>query len=117
MCIRDSYGRNWIASKQPVASPRFASDQTGHGSNVSGEQNGKSGLYVIVAEDYDFVLQPVDELSSTLFWLAIYASLFFVVIALLMWLFVLRMLRETNNRLMRSFSAADSTFRGSAESS
>ena len=56
-----------------------------------------------------------DLLSSRMFWLAIYAPLFFVIIALLMWLFVLRMLRESNNRLGRSFSGGDSTFRSAVD--
>ena len=109
------YNRNWIASVQPVALRRFDGIKSDD-ENVSASSRKSSGLYVVVAEDYGDVLEPVDELSSRLFWLAIYATLFFLVVALLMWLLVLRMLRESNNRLIRSFSASDSSFRSSADS-
>ena len=111
-----TYGGDSIASIQPVASPRFANPvQSGTGTD-SGDAKGSSGLFVIVAEDYNDVIRPVEQLSSRLFWLAIYATLFFLVVALMLWLFVLRMLREANSRLIRSFAPSDMSFRNSADS-
>ena len=76
-----------------------------------------SGLFVLVAEDYDSVIAPVDDLSSRLFWLAIFAILFFLTIALAMWIVVFGMLKESTKRLSRSFAAAgDSTFRNNSGS-
>ena len=112
-----SYGDDSIASIQPVASPRFAlPPRSNSAETANSNTKGSSGLFVIVAEDYDDVISPVEQLSSRLFWLAIYATLFFLVIALMLWLFVLRMLREANSRLIRSFSPGESSFRSSADS-
>ena len=112
-----TYDKNWIASLQPVASPQLLSDKSSDANDPPKAIADKgSGLFVVVVEDYGLVLKPVNRLSSRLFWLAIYATLFFLVVALLMWLLVLRMLRESNSRLIRSFSGGDSSFRSSSDS-
>ena len=72
----------------------------------------ESNLFVLVAENYDSVITPVAKLSNSLFWLAVYATVFFVFVALAMWILVIRMLRESNSPLARNFAAAgDSTYR------
>ena len=107
---------NWLPFVQEVASPRLSTVSSDQEAAENRNPGGGSGLYVVVAENYGKVLEPVERLSSRLFWLAIYATLFFVVVALLMWLMVLRMLRESNNRLIRSFTGGDSTIRGTSDS-
>ena len=107
---------NWLPFVQEVASPRLSTVSSDQEAAENRKPGGGSGLYVVVAENYGKVLEPVERLSSRLFWLAIYATLFFVVVALLMWLMVLRMLRESNNRLIRSFTGGDSTIRGTSDS-
>ncbi len=101
-----NYAREWIAALHAV---EFDSDESS-----KAEKN--DSLYVLVAEDSKAVFEPVTNLGNQLFWLAIYASAFFVVVALTMWLMVLRMFKESGNRLARSFaSTSDSSFATSPE--
>ena len=106
-----TYDKEWIAQMESVITN---SDYvTINDKNAPQEEERvESGLYVLVAEDYNTVIDPVLELSSRLFWLAVFAVLFFLTIALAMWGIVFGMLKESNKRLARSFaSSGDSTFR------
>ncbi len=98
----ESYRREWIAARQLVApmAKRIESSMDGPSENRK-----SAGLFVVVAEEYGAVIEPVKQLSSRLIWLAIFAAGFFLFIALTMWLFVLRLLKDTNFRLSRSFSS------------
>ena len=104
------YRGNWIAAARPVLTD---SDYTSCGKASEKIPNKfESNLFVLVAENYDSVITPVAKLSNSLFWLAVYATVFFVFVALAMWILVIRMLRESNSPLARNFAAAgDSTYR------
>jgi hypothetical protein len=115
----ESYDRDLIAAVVPVLSPRFAkkSDPDSQTDSPADNESGDSGLFVLVAEDYGEVIAPVKELSARLFWLAIYATIFFLVVALAMWLLVFRMLKDSHRRLVRTFSTSgDSTSQGNSDS-
>ncbi len=59
----------------------------------------ETGLYVLAAEDYQRVIEPVKYLSRRLAYLGAAAAIFFILIAVGMWLGVLRMLHESRERL------------------
>ncbi len=110
-----SYDKDLIAAIVPVVSPRFSKTSTKESQTL--DDSGDSGLFVLVAEDYGEVIDPVERLSARLFWLAIYASIFFLVVALAMWLLVFRMLKDSHGRLVRTFSTSgDSTSQGNSDS-
>ena len=56
--------------------------------------------------DQENVLSDVRQLSSRLAWLALLALASMLLMALLMWAFVNRLMRESRERLARSFSPA-----------
>ena len=108
------FDRNWIAA---LASVLINQNYLAAPGQADQSQIDKSGLYVLVAEDYDKVVEPVSKLGSKLIWLAIYATLFFLIVAISMWILVVRMMRESSRRLARSFTAAgDSSLRSSSDS-
>ncbi|MEM9412731.1 MAG: protein kinase, partial [Planctomycetota bacterium] len=108
--IGDVYQKNWIAAVRPVlTNADYVNEKVG---KPNSQNKFATDLHVLVAEDYDSVITPVAELSTSLIWLAIYATVLFVVVALVMWLLVIRMFKDTNSRLVRNFAAAgDSTYR------
>lgn len=59
----------------------------------------ETGLYVLAAEDYQRVIEPVKYLSRRLAYLGAAAAVFFILIAVGMWLGVMRMLSESRERL------------------
>ncbi len=114
------YDRDCIASLESVATNL---EYITVGSNANEEDEAtdvevESGLYVLVAEDRASVIEPVNELSSRLFLLAMFAILFFLTIAVGMWIVVFGMLKESQGRLSRSFAGSgDSSLRTSADTS
>lgn len=113
----NTFDKDWIAALEPVMTN---SDYLTivEKQQPKEQQNVESGLFVLVAEDFNSVITPVFELSSRLFWLAIFAILFFLTIALAMWFIVFGMLKESSRRLARSFATSgDSTFRSNSGTS
>ena len=66
----------------------------------------QSGLKVLAVRDQESVFAAVGELSSRLRWLAILELVCLATIALLMWAFVNRLMKESRQRLTRLFSPA-----------
>ncbi len=66
----------------------------------------ETGLKVLAVRDQESVLSAVRQLSSRLTWLALLAVVSLLTMALLMWAFVNRMMRESRERLTRLFSSA-----------
>ena len=110
----------WIAALKPVMTknPNYVANVDGDASPDNSEQAEiESGLHVLVVENYEAVTKPVFELGNRLFWLAIYATIFFLTVAFSMWIVVFRMLKDSNNRLVRSFSgSSDSSFVSNTDS-
>ncbi len=112
----DAWDREWLAAIRPVIAQ---GDSYGHHettlAGIDPNEN-HTGLYVLVAEDYGEIAQPVFDLGQNLIWLAIYATVFFLTVALAMWLLVFRMLKMSNANLARSFNlSSDSTYRTNFE--
>ena len=74
----------------------IGADSANPETNVTIEE---TGLYVLAAEDYQRVIEPVKYLSRRLAYLGAAAAVFFILIAVGMWAGVLRMLRESRERL------------------
>ena len=70
------------------------------------EADTESGLYVLVVEDSDSVIEPAHLLGQRLGWLGLLASLILLAVVVSMWLLVNRMLRNTRLKLSRSFAPA-----------
>ena len=111
------FSRMWIAAAEPVTRLSGAEMQSGTNSarrgadDVDRENRVATGLFVLAAEDYSSVIQPVNDLTRQLTWMGLAAIGFFLVVAVGMWLFVLRLLAESRDRLGRVFStSSDSGF-------
>ena len=101
------FDRDWIAAVEPVkrtpsgdlpsAGPSPASHASSDPESVTDPIN--TGLYVLAAEDYENVVRPVHELSWRLAILGGMAAVFFILITVGMWLSVLKMLRQSRQRL------------------
>ena len=75
-----------------------------------------TGLYVLAAEDFESIVAPVHKLSRRLAQLATLATIFLLLVSIGMWLFVMRMLKESRMRLGRAFSPTrDSSLRQDLE--
>ena len=113
----EQYKKHWLAAIEPVISKGDAyGDHTEASAEIDAEEK-PTGLFVLVAEDYAEIAEPVSQLGNNLIWLAIYATIFFLTIALAMWLLVFRMLKMSNANLARSFNlATDTSFRSSSDS-
>jgi hypothetical protein len=77
----------------------------------------KSGLVVVVFEDYETILQPSHELGQKLLNLGLIAAAIALAVAILMWLMAAKMLRQTGRRLAKAFGPGDEGTRGSGEAS
>ncbi|MEE2825782.1 MAG: serine/threonine-protein kinase [Planctomycetota bacterium] len=90
------FDKLWIAAAEPVTRLNdFAgSADSGSLSSVGFDSGDRvpTGMYVLAAEDYHSVIQPVNDLTRQLSWLGLAAVGFFVVVAVGMWLFVMRLL-------------------------
>jgi hypothetical protein len=124
------YEREWIAAIEPVMRSEFRTQEpagqpdkqdsdtpsavvTKKANETPNSQNGdriETGLYVLAAEDYQAAIRPVRELGDRLVQLAVLAVIFFLSVAVAMWLLVMRMLRES--RQSRVFApSGDSSMR------
>ena len=74
----------------------------------------KSGLAVVVFEDYDEIVRPSHELGSKLLNLGLAAAAIALTVAIGMWLLAARMLRQTGRRLARGDASVDDSVRNSA---
>ncbi len=95
-----------VASEAPVKFTEIEIDA------VSGAHTGQlrdSGLRIVVLEDYESVIEPAHALGRRLSWLGLLAALLLAGVALVMWLLVVRLMRQTSRQLARSFTAAGST--------
>ncbi|MCH2182170.1 MAG: protein kinase [Mariniblastus sp.] len=99
------FDRMWIAAAEPVTRLGDFEDAAAAGQSGAGESDSAArvatGMYVLAAEDYSSVIQPVDDLTRQLTWLGLAAVGFFLVVAVGMWLFVMRLLAESRSRLGR----------------
>jgi hypothetical protein len=68
-----------------------------------------SGLRIVVLEDYASVIEPAHTLGQRLSRLGLFAALLLAVVALVMWLLVVRLMRQSSRQLARSFTSAGST--------
>ncbi len=102
-----AFNQEAIASKAPVTmrdyEPASAASQPGT------QLRSETGLYVVVVQNYQSVTEPAQRLGRRLGRLALLASLFLLLVALGMWLLVARMLRESRQRLSRSFAPSAHT--------
>ncbi|HMP80256.1 MAG TPA: protein kinase, partial [Pirellulaceae bacterium] len=67
------------------------------------QQRRSSGLAVLVLEDYEQVIKPSHDLGGRLGRLALIASGFLVAVSVTMWIFVVRMLRQSRRQLAKVF--------------
>jgi hypothetical protein len=74
----------------------------------------KSGLAVVVFEDYDEIIRPSHELGRKLLNLGLAAAAIALAVAIGMWLVAARMLRQTGRRLARGETGGDDGARGTA---
>ncbi len=106
------FNKIWIAAAEPVtrldAEVSLVQEDGGRGvaGGVATHRRVPTGLFVLAAEDYSSVIQPVNNLTRQLIWLGLAAIGFFLVVAVGMWLFVLRLLAASKDRLGRVFSWA-----------
>ena len=91
------YGRDSIVSSEPVLV-----QDTDPGSKHGDKK--QTGLEVLAVQDYQDVLEDVSNLGSQLSQIALIAGLVLLGLAIGMWLFVNRMMRESRERLARNFS-------------
>lgn len=68
-----------------------------------------SGLRIVVLEDYAAVVEPAHALGKRLSRLGMLAAVLLAVVALAMWLLVVRLMRQSSRQLARSFTSAGST--------
>ena len=94
-----NYGADSIVSIYHVEVEIESSGQPPHRAGAEA-----TGLQVLAVRDQENVLSDVWKLSSRLTWLALLALASMLGMALLMWSFVSRMMRESRERLARSFS-------------
>lgn len=96
-----NYGADSIVSIYHVEVEIESSGEPSHRSEAEA-----TGLQVLAVRDQENVLSDVRQLSSRLAWLALLALASMLLMALLMWAFVNRLMRESRERLARSFSPA-----------
>ena len=88
---------------------RFATT-TGSEPGLIGENSRiKTGLFVLAVEDYRSVSSDVDDLGRQLQWLAMMAGVALLLVAASIGFFVNRLLKESRERLTRSFSSSRDT--------
>lgn len=99
-----AYNQESIASKAAVTMREYAPPL--EDSQPSTQSRSDTGLYVVAIENYQSVTEPAQMLGRRLGRLALLASLFLLLVAVGMWMLVARMLRESRQRLSRSFSSS-----------
>ena len=99
-----NYGADSIVSIYHVEVEIESSGQPSHRAEAEA-----TGLQVLAVRDQADVLSGVWRLSSRLTWLALLALASLLATSMLMWAFVSRMMRETRERLARSFSPTSDT--------
>lgn len=92
------YSQEWIAAKRPVLSRHRITQGAGP------TPTSDTGLVVIALEDAEAVVAPAHRLGGQLFNLGIWALAIVTIVALIMWYMVIRTVRETRDRVGRSFS-------------
>jgi hypothetical protein len=102
-----AYNQEAIASKAAVTMRDYSA--TNAASPPATQTRSETGLYVVAVQNYQSVTEPAQMLGRRLGRLALLASLFLLAVALGMWLLVARMLRESRQRLSRSFSPSAHT--------
>ena len=85
--LGEQYRGEWIAATSPVTFPRVESTEF------------DSGLVLAVERRVDAVVEPVSRLASTLFREALAALSVITLVSVLLWYFVLRMMRDSLNAL------------------
>ena len=117
----EDYDRDWLAHVEPVTSLDYSNqiDVKTTERIPDGEASAfrsPTGLYVLAAEDFESIVAPVHKLSRRLAQLATLATIFLLLVSIGMWLFVMRMLKESRMRLGRAFSPTrDSSLRQELE--
>ncbi|MFN6110457.1 MAG: protein kinase domain-containing protein [Planctomycetota bacterium] len=102
----EKYGGRYVTGRADVE----FSDLELHADNA----RRKSGLAVVVFEDYDEIVRPSHELGSKLLNLGLAAAAIALTVAIGMWLLAARMLRQTGRRLARGDASVDDSVRNSA---
>ena len=64
----------------------------------------RSGLAILVLENYESIIEPSRVLGTRMLTLAIRATVIALVVAIGMWIFAARLLRNSGRQLVRSFS-------------
>ena len=97
-----AYGGRCMAAAAPVARTRL-------GCEFTDEQDPKTetGMMVIAVEKYDLITQPVQELGQRLWWLSVAALITVTSLVLLLWLFLIRVIRKNRRRMTRSFTGTE----------
>lgn len=88
--LGQEFRRKWIAALEPV---RLTDDRDGRSDPTSESQ--RTGLVVLVQDDYDAATTPVRKLHEELLPLGLWALLATTVATCLLWLFVYRSIRAT----------------------
>ena len=85
------YAGKWIAAAAPVTFPRL--------NNQLEFEDFDTGLLLAVERRVDAVIEPVGRLADTLLREAIFALVMITIVSMLLWYFVLRMMRDSLNAL------------------
>ena len=106
---KEDYSAESIVCRQEVRANLIVSDG-GKNKQVFVVKEQNTGLVVLAIQDYGSVIDDVTELGSQLARMAMWTILFLLLIAIGMWLFVNRLMKESRERMARAFSpSTDST--------
>ncbi len=99
-----AYRHRYMAATTDVSRTRM-------GCEIGEDEKSKveTGMVVVAVEKYDLVTAPVKQLGERLWWLSIAALLTVAVLILLLWLFLIRVIRNNQRRLTRSFTGTESS--------
>ncbi len=107
---KTQYGAQSIVWREEVKASLVVSDGDKNERKFIVQENKKTGLVVLAVQDYESVIAEVTGLGSQLARMALLTVLFLLLIAVGMWLFVNRLMRESRERMARAFSpSTDST--------
>ncbi|MEM9943867.1 MAG: hypothetical protein AAF939_20060, partial [Planctomycetota bacterium] len=108
---RTGYGNPSIATCTPVMMREANRIYELNGDEmINTDVRQATGLYVVAVQDFESVLSEVRSLSTQLGRMAILATLLLSGVAIGMWIFVNRLLKNTRERLSRSLAPQDNSW-------
>jgi serine/threonine protein kinase len=106
---RSRYGRRAIANLVDITDLRAKPVVIDKQNQMSVDDN-TSSLFVVMVNDYEEVMGDIGKLGTQLGRLLLFSTVLLLAVAIGMWMFVNRMMRESRERLARAFSPSDTSW-------